>query len=104
MKILQIIQRPQRRGAEIFACQLSIELQKLGHDVDVAYLFDQEDFQLDFAFNFMPIHATQSHRFWDVKARKIRHRTGECRGYAEVRGFIQISFSLEKPANFPECK
>lgn len=40
MKILQLIQRPQLRGAEIFACQLSSELKRFGHESDVAWLFD----------------------------------------------------------------
>ena len=39
MKILQVIQKPQFRGAETFACQLSVELKKLGHEVDVLFLF-----------------------------------------------------------------
>lgn len=39
MKILQLIQKPQRRGAEIFAVQLSEELLKLGHEVWVVSIF-----------------------------------------------------------------
>ncbi len=71
MKVLQIIQKAQRRGAEIFACQLSVELQKMGHKVDVVYLFDQEDFQLDFTLTFIPLHADQSKRFWDFKGYRL---------------------------------
>lgn len=39
MRILQLIQKPQRRGAEIFAKQLSEELIKLGHNVLVVSIF-----------------------------------------------------------------
>ena len=39
MKILQIVQKPQRRGAEIFASQLSERLRVTGHDVRTAYLY-----------------------------------------------------------------
>lgn len=39
MRILQLIQKPQRRGAEIFAIQLSEELIKLGHNVLVVNIF-----------------------------------------------------------------
>jgi glycosyltransferase involved in cell wall biosynthesis len=39
MKILQVVQKPQRRGAEIFALQLSCELRAKGHDVRIAYLY-----------------------------------------------------------------
>jgi glycosyltransferase involved in cell wall biosynthesis len=70
LKILQIIQRPQLRGAEIFACQLSGELQKLGAVVDVVYLFNHTSFDLNFDLNFISLNAQASKRFWDVKAYK----------------------------------
>lgn len=47
MKILQLIQKPQRRGAEIFACQLSHGLQKLGHELLLVSVFEGYG-QLDF--------------------------------------------------------
>ena len=40
MRILQIIQKKQLRGAEVFACQLSNNLKALGHDVKVVALLD----------------------------------------------------------------
>ncbi len=40
MKILQIIQKPQNRGAEIFACQLANHLQEFGNEVKVVSVFD----------------------------------------------------------------
>ena len=39
MKILQLIQKLQTRGAEIFACQLSNHLVTLGHEVKVVAIF-----------------------------------------------------------------
>lgn len=39
MRILQVIQKPQARGAEIFASQLSRLLVELGHEVQVISLF-----------------------------------------------------------------
>lgn len=39
MTIFQLIQKPQLRGAEMFACQLSMHLQGLGHKVILISLF-----------------------------------------------------------------
>ncbi len=68
MKILQIIQKPQRRGAEIFACQLSEALQEAGHEVDIVFLFDNEIFELDFSLNFIPLGGNPKKRFTDFGA------------------------------------
>jgi hypothetical protein len=38
--LFQIIQKPQNRGAEIFAAQLSEHLEKLGHTVILISLFE----------------------------------------------------------------
>lgn len=70
MKILQIIQKPQLRGAEIFACQLSLELIKYGAAADVAYLFKNTSFDLDFDLNFIDAGANQVLRLMDVRAYK----------------------------------
>ncbi len=40
MKILQLIQKKQFRGAEVFCCQLSNQLIKLGHEVEVYSIYD----------------------------------------------------------------
>lgn len=40
MRILQIIQKKQYRGAEIFCCQLSNHLMNLGHEVEVYSVYD----------------------------------------------------------------
>ena len=39
MRILQLAQKPQRRGAEVFAHQLTHELQARGHDVRLRFLY-----------------------------------------------------------------
>ena len=39
MRVLQFVQKPQRRGAEIFAFQLSGALRRLGHEVSTIYLY-----------------------------------------------------------------
>lgn len=85
MRILQLIQRPQLRGAEIFACQLSSELMNLSHDVDVVYLFDQENKLYQFDLNFISLNANQSNRFWDFKAYKKLADIIELGGYDIVQ-------------------
>jgi glycosyltransferase involved in cell wall biosynthesis len=50
MKILQLVQKPQRRGAEVFARQLNQELRSAGHTVSTAYLYPHQ------AENPLPIH------------------------------------------------
>lgn len=39
MKIIQVVQQPQRRGAEVFASDLSGALRDRGHEVAIAYLY-----------------------------------------------------------------
>ena len=43
MKILQVAQKPQRRGAEVFAFQLSNALRRHDHNVRIAYLYPFDD-------------------------------------------------------------
>ncbi len=66
MKILQIIQRNQLRGAELFACQLSVELNKLGNHVDVLVLFGKENDVFDFDLTFYYLDANERKRWWDL--------------------------------------
>ena len=42
MRILQVVQKPQRRGAEVFAQQLCQELRSEGHEVRTAYLYPHD--------------------------------------------------------------
>jgi glycosyltransferase involved in cell wall biosynthesis len=72
MKILQIIQKGQLRGAEIFACQLSEELIKQGHEVDILILSGTENKLTKFKLNFLFANANLNKRFYDFKTyRKI---------------------------------
>ncbi len=68
MKVLQIIQRRQMRGAEIFACQLSEELKKQGVDTDIIYLFDGDTSLPHFDLIFISLRANVSRRFYDYSA------------------------------------
>jgi glycosyltransferase involved in cell wall biosynthesis len=86
MKILQVIQRPQFRGAEIFACQLSLELKKLGHEVDVLFLFGADDEQLPYPLHFIHLNATIKKRFWDFKAYRKLNSIIEQGHYDIVQG------------------
>jgi glycosyltransferase involved in cell wall biosynthesis len=74
MKILQVIQKSQFRGAEIFACQLSVELKKLGHEVDVLFLFGDKDEVLPYPLDFIHLKGSIKNRFWDFKAYKRLNR------------------------------
>ena len=70
LKILQIIQRSQLRGAELFACQLSTELQKQGHQVDVLVLFGKRSDIFKFELPFYYLEANEQKRWWDFKTYK----------------------------------
>ena len=69
MKILQIINRPQNRGAETFACQLSSHLQVLGHQVKIVALFEGEAI-LPFKGDIICLYASEKNRFIDLKTWK----------------------------------
>lgn len=69
MKIFQIIQKPQARGAELFACQLSEKLLGLGHDVILISIFEG-DFDLPFSGRKVHLARKIKNRFWDFKAWK----------------------------------
>jgi L-malate glycosyltransferase len=68
IRVLQMIQKPQLRGAEIFACQLSKEFADRGTHVDIVYLFEHDYFALEFDLNFIPLQANHNNRLWDLKA------------------------------------
>lgn len=54
MRIIQVITRPQRRGAEIFAAQLGEQLMELGHEVILVSLF-QSNQNLEFRGEFIQL-------------------------------------------------
>ena len=70
MKILQIIQRSQLRGAEIFACQLSEQLQQMGHEVHMLVLFGKPSQLFDFPQPFHFLEADEKKRWWDLAGYK----------------------------------
>ncbi len=65
MKILQLIQKPQLRGAEIFACQLSNHLMEKGYEVLVVTIF-KGDAQLPFKGKLIALDRSLSNRFFDI--------------------------------------
>ncbi|SKB36830.1 Glycosyltransferase involved in cell wall bisynthesis [Salegentibacter holothuriorum] len=69
MKILQLIQKPQNRGAETFTCQLSKHLIQLGHEVQIIAIFSGKS-KLDWDAEIKDIDGTASNRFLDYKAWK----------------------------------
>ncbi|WP_405198352.1 glycosyltransferase [Christiangramia sp. LLG6405-1] len=69
MKILQLINKRQNRGAETFACQLSEHLEKMGHEILMVAVF-HGDATLPFNGDIQCLHANSSKRFFDLKAWK----------------------------------
>lgn len=67
MRIIQLIQKPQARGAEIFASWLCEELKQLGHQVLLVSLFEG-DFELPFSGDQLHLHRSKNNRFWDYAA------------------------------------
>ncbi|WP_075352571.1 glycosyltransferase [Algoriphagus marinus] len=69
MKILQLIQKQQLRGAEIFAAQLSEELLGQGNEVILVSLFEGVS-KLPFSGRCICLEANSDKRFWDFKTWK----------------------------------
>ena len=65
MKILQLIQKKQLRGAEVFAAQLSAHLVEQGHEVLIVALLDGKD-QLPFAGNIISLQVSLGKKMFDV--------------------------------------
>lgn len=65
MKIIHLIQKPQLRGAEIFACQLANHQQHQGHQVIMVTLFD-EKCDLPFKGTVKCLQASINRRFLDI--------------------------------------
>lgn len=64
MKIFQVIQKPQKRGAELFAVQLSEELSRSGHEVILVSVFAGSE---DLSFSGIQVHLNRplKARLWD---------------------------------------
>lgn len=69
MRIIHLIQKPQSRGAELFASQLSVELVKRGHTVLLVTIFEG-GFELPFSGRQIRLNRPIGARFWDVKGWK----------------------------------
>ena len=67
MKILQLIQKTQTRGAEMFTCQLSNNLIEKGHQVKIVSLFEGKA-QLPFNGEIYSLNASLRNRFFDISA------------------------------------
>lgn len=80
MKILQLIQKPQLRGAEVFACQLSDQLVSLGHESFIVSIFKGDAV--------LPAKAKQYHM-----ARSRKKRLWDYGGYKQIAEIIRT----EKP-------
>ena len=73
MKIIQLIQKPQLRGAEIFACQLSNNLEQQGHEVLVVTIF-KGDSKLPFKGKILGLDRPVNKRFFDFNGWSMFHR------------------------------
>jgi len=69
MRILQLIQKKQLRGAEVFTSQLSEHLTQKGHEVKIVALLDGVA-TLPFSGPIEVLHAQLKKRFWDFKSWK----------------------------------
>jgi L-malate glycosyltransferase len=70
VKILQIIQKPQLRGAELFAAQLSTHLRSAGHDCTILTLFPGEA-MLPFEGRIIHLQRPVSTRFFDPQGWRV---------------------------------
>ncbi|MCS6819074.1 MAG: glycosyltransferase [Chitinophagales bacterium] len=66
MRIIQLIQRPQLRGAEHFACQLGNQLQTQGHEVFLVSIFSG-DTQLPFNGLHISLNRKFTFRLFDIR-------------------------------------
>lgn len=69
MKIIQLIQRPQARGVELFTSLLSEDLQILGHEVILISIFEG-DYHLPFSGKQIHLKRPLKNRFFDLRAWK----------------------------------
>lgn len=67
MKILQLVQKPQQRGVEIFTAQLSSRINAAGHEAIMVFLFPGEG-ALPFTGKMIHLHGHQKLRFLDFGA------------------------------------
>tara|TARA_R110002072_G_scaffold30097_11_gene94427 strand:+ start:22277 stop:23362 length:1086 start_codon:yes stop_codon:yes gene_type:complete len=69
MKIFQVIQKPQARGAELFACLLAQKLLEMNHEVILISVFEG-DYELPFTGRQIHLQRPIKDRLWDLRAWK----------------------------------
>jgi L-malate glycosyltransferase len=67
LTILQLVQKPQLRGAEVFASQLSTHINKKGHKAVLVFVFPGSA-PLPFSGETRHLNGSPKKRMWDVKA------------------------------------
>ena len=67
MTILQLVQKPQLRGAEMFASQLSTHINEKGHKAILVFVFPGNA-PLPFAGETKQLNGSPKKRLWDLKA------------------------------------
>lgn len=77
MRVLQLIQKQQYRGAEVFSCQLSNHLIRHGHEVEVMSIFDG-DAELPFKGILRSLSGNEKWRYTDFK------------GWKKLASFIEV--------------
>ncbi|GAB3535563.1 hypothetical protein GCM10027443_24980 [Pontibacter brevis] len=69
MKILQLIHKPQLRGAEIFAAQLSDNLELQGHSSKLLAIYESND-ATKYNRSYLTINANSAASLWDMRGWK----------------------------------
>jgi glycosyltransferase involved in cell wall biosynthesis len=73
VKILHLVQKPQLRGAEMFASQLATHLNENGHEAIIVFVFPGNT-PLPFKGKMKYLEGNTKKRMWDIKAwRKLAH-------------------------------
>ncbi|MDT0686560.1 glycosyltransferase family 4 protein [Autumnicola psychrophila] len=78
MRVLQLIQKKQYRGAEVFCCQLSNHLISLGHEVEVYSIYDGKAS--------LPLHHKQVKTLARPKSRR----------WIDYKGWIDLAHIIEE--------
>ena len=109
MKILHLIQKPQLRGAEVFASQLATHINQAGHEAIIVPLFPGSA-SLPFEGKIISLNGKPQSRLWDIKAWKklariiqeeqpdvIQANAGDTMKYAV---FSKLLFGWKQPIVF----
>ena len=110
MKILQLIHKPQPRGAETFAAQLSDNLEQQGHSSKLVAVYEGSEDAAKYNRKCIPVRANPKARLWDrqgwknlaniIKAEKpdvVQANAGDTLKYAV---FSKLLFGWSQPLVF----